>query len=177
MQIRQACLSAGFIQELNTSKPLYEALIDAVDSFEDASMGRGSDSGTLPGGLLPTRHGQQMACLCHAVADICSCPSLPRTRSKMANHQGSPLPTSTVSHLRLGKRNILRELTLFGAGLGLPDGISSEKEADHQAEALWVAAGLRRDFEAAGINLPGSRREEADKLTAGIERLRMLIGT
>ena len=46
----------------------------------------------------------------------------------------------------------------------------------HSAEGLWVAAGLRRDFEAAGINLPADRRDAADKLTAGIERLRMLIG-
>ena len=66
---------------------------------------------------------------------------------------------------------------LLDAGLDSSDAGSSHKEIDHQAEALWVAAGLRRDFEAAGINLPDDRRAAADKLTASIERLRMLIGT
>ena len=69
------------------------------------------------------------------------------------------------------------EQDLLDAGLGLSEGTNVDKGAHQQAEALWVAAGLRRDFEAAGINLPDSRRDEADKLTAGIERLRMLIGT
>lgn len=44
------------------------------------------------------------------------------------------------------------------------------------AEAMWVAAGLRRDFEAAGINLPEDRRAAADRLAASTERLRMVIG-
>ncbi len=54
--------------------------------------------------------------------------------------------------------------------------IAGADEGSRGAEAMWVAAGLRRDFEAAGINLPGDRRAAADKLAAGIERLRMLIG-
>ncbi|KAK9839021.1 hypothetical protein WJX74_007941 [Apatococcus lobatus] len=103
----EACITlSGFIQELNTSKPLYEALIDSVDAFDN-----------------------------HAV-----------------------------------------EKAYATSGSGLSDDSPHEKEADPQAEALWVAAGLRRDFEAAGINLPDDRRAAADKMTAGIERLRMLIG-
>ena len=66
---------------------------------------------------------------------------------------------------------------LLGAGLDSSDTGSSHGEIDHQAEGLWVAAGLRRDFEAAGINLPDDQHAAADKLTASIERLRMLIGT
>ena len=42
------CKHAGFIQELNTSKPLYEALIQAVDCFEEShvhSQGSSADDG------------------------------------------------------------------------------------------------------------------------------------
>ncbi|KAK9868504.1 hypothetical protein WJX84_007289 [Apatococcus fuscideae] len=102
-----ACINlSGFIQELNTSKPLYEALIQAVDCFEESHV----------------------------------------------HSQGSSADDEI--------------------GAGRVDVAATE----HSAEGLWVAAGLRRDFEAAGINLPADRRDAADKLTAGIERLRMLIG-
>lgn len=134
----------------------------------------------FPGGLVPARHGQHMACLCHAMADNCNflaCQGACQGPDQNVQSAAILAWTFLLPAFCLAKCNVFKEQDLLDAGLGLSDGTNNDKEAAHQAEALWVSAGLRRDFEAAGINLPDSGRDQADKLTAGIERLRMLIGT